>query len=178
LKLEIELEGENVEELLIKILQDHPGEPFSYSELLKLTKTKSRPELKKIVGKLIKDNPDKFRSKTVSRIAVIWGREPTEISATVSDENGDLKKRIVKLENENEKLKELEKENIELKKELTKKPSKKEKKGMKSAEEIKEKLLEDLVDTLTEEFPHALTTRQQLKQFFNEVVPVVLKRYF
>jgi len=163
-----------VEEELIKILLDNPGEPFSYTELLDLTKTKSRPELKKIVGKLIKDDPDKFRSKTVSRIAVVWGREPTEISATVSDENGDLKKRIAKLENENKKMKELEKENRELKK----KESKKEKKGMKSAEEIKEKLHEDLVDTLTEEFPHALTTRQQLKNFFNEVVPVVLKRYF
>lgn len=167
-----------MEEQLIKILQEHPGEPFSYSELLKLTKTKSRPELKKIIGKLTKDNPDKFGSKTVSRIAVVWGRESSEVSATVSDENGDLQKRIAKLESENKKLKDLEKENRELKKELTKKPSKKEKKGMKSAEEIKEQLLEDLIDTLTEEFPHALTTRQQLKQFFREVVPVVLKRYF
>ena len=163
-----------MEEQLIKILQEHPGEPFSHSELLKLTKTKSRPELKKIIGKLTKDNPDKFGSKTVSRIAVVWGRESSEVPATVSAENGDLKKRIAKLESENKKIKELEKENRELKK----KESKKEKKGMKSAEEIKEKLLDDLVDTLTEEFPHALTTRQQLKNFFKEVVPVVLKRYF
>ncbi|MFX1466595.1 MAG: hypothetical protein ACFFA5_09000 [Promethearchaeota archaeon] len=167
-----------MEEQLIKILQEHPSEPFSYSELLKLTKTKSRTGLKKIIGKLIKDNPDKFGSKTVSRISVVWGRESSEVSATVSDENGDLKKRIAKLESENKKLKDLEKENRELKKELTKKPSKKEKKGMKSAEEIKEHLLDDLIDTLTEEFPHALTTRQQLKQFFKEVIPVVLKRYF
>ena len=123
---------------------------------------------------MIKNNPDKFRAKTVSRIAVVWGRESSEVSATVSDENGDLKKRIAKLESENKKMKELETENTELKK----KESKKEKKGVTSAEEIKEKLLDDLVDTLTEEFPHALTTRQQLKNFFKEVVPVVLKRYF
>ena len=167
-----------MEELLIKILQEHPGEPFSYTELLKLTKTKSRPELKKTIGKLLKDNPDKFGSKTVSRIAVVWGRGSSEASATVSDENGDLKKRIAKLESENKKLRDVEKENIELKKELTKKLSKKEKKGMQSAEEIKEKLQDDLVDTLTEEFPHGLRTRQQLKQFFKENISFVLKRYF
>jgi cell shape-determining protein MreC len=166
-----------LEEQLKQILQEHPGEPFSYSELLKLTKTKSRTELKKIIGKLIKDNPDKFGSKTVSRITVVWGRETSEAAVTVGDENRDLKKRITKIESENKKMKDLEKENRELKKELAKTQSKKEKK-VKSTGEIKEKLLDDLIDTLTEEFPHALTTRQQLKQFFKEVIPVVLKRYF
>jgi len=167
-----------VEELLIKILQEHPGEPFSYSELLKLTKTKSRTELKKILGKLIKDKPDKFGSKTVSRIAVVWAKESKEALPTVGDEGDELKKRVTQLEKEKKKLAELEKENQKLKDELKKKESKKEEKGSKPAEEIKDKLLEDLIDTLSEEFPHALTTRGQLKQFFREVIPVVLKRYF
>jgi len=157
-----------VEEQLIKILQEHPGEPFSHTELLNLTKTKSRPELKKILTKLIKDNPDNFVSKKVSRIAVVWARESKEASTTISTESDDLKKRITQLEKDKEKLKD----------ELKKKESKTEKKGKKPEEEIKEKLLDDLIDTLTEEFPHALTTRGQLKQFFREVVPVVLKRYF
>jgi predicted nuclease with TOPRIM domain len=167
-----------VEEQLIKILQEHPGEPFSHSELLKLTKTKSRPQLKKILKKMIKDNPDNFGSKTVSRIAVIWARESKGALPTVSDESDELQKRITQLEKEKEQLKELEKENQKLKDELKKKESKKEEKGSKPADEIKDKLLEDLIDTLTEEFPHALTTRSQLKQFFKEVIPVVLKRYF
>ena len=157
-----------MEEQLIKILQEHPGEPFAHTELLNLTKTKSRPELKKILTKLIKDNPDNFVSKKVSRIAVVWARESKEASTTISTESDDLKKRITQLEKDKEKLKD----------ELKKKESKTEKKGKKPEEEIKEKLLDDLIDTLTEEFPHALTTRGQLKQFFREVVPVVLKRYF
>ncbi len=157
-----------MEEQLKKILQEHPGEPFSHSELLKLTKTKSRPELKKKLGKLVKDNPDKFGSKTVSRITVVWARESKEASLTISEESDDLKKRITHLEKENEKLMT----------ELKKKESREVKKRSKPAEEIKEKLLDDLIDTLTEEFPHALTTRSQLKQFFREVIPVVLKRYF
>jgi chromosome segregation ATPase len=168
-----------VEEQLMKILQEHPGEPFSHSELLKLTKTKSRPQLKKILTKMIKDNPDNFGSKKVSRIAVVWARESKEALPTVSDESDELQKRITQLEKEKEQLKELEKEHQKLKEELKKKESKKEEKRSKpAAEEIKDKLLEDLIDTLTEEFPHALTTRGQLKQFFKEVIPVVLKRYF
>ena len=157
-----------MEEQLIKILQEHPGEPFAHTELLNLTKTKSRPELKKILTKLIKDNPDNFVSKKVSRIAVVWSRESKETSPTIRDESNDLKKRITQLEKKKE----------ELKYELKGKKSKTEKKGEKPAEEIKEKLLDDLIDTLTEEFPPQIATRNHLKQFFKEVIPVVLKRYF
>ncbi|MFX1518756.1 MAG: hypothetical protein ACFFCD_02380 [Promethearchaeota archaeon] len=157
-----------MEEQLIEILQGHPGEPFSHAELLKLTKTKSRTELKKILGKLIKEKPDNFGSKKVGRIAVVWARESKEALPTVSDESDGLKKHITQLEKENQKLRD----------ELKKKESKKEEIGSKSAEEIKDKLLEDLIDTLTEEFPPQIATRNQLKQFFKEVIPVVLKRYF
>jgi cell shape-determining protein MreC len=166
-----------VEEQLIKILQEHPGEPFSHAELLKLTKSKSRPELKKILGKLIKTSPNQFGSKTVSRIAVVWAREAKEVSPAISDESDALQKRITQLEKETQRLKELETEHQKLKDELKKKESKKETHPSKPAEEIKEKLLEDLVDTLTEEFPTQLATKNELKQFFKEVVPVVLKRY-
>ena len=157
-----------MEEQLKKILQEHPGEPFSHSELLKLTKTKSRPELKKKLGNLVQDNPDKFGSKTVSRIAVVWARESKEASLTISDESDNLKRRITHLEKENEKLMT----------ELKKKESRRVKKRSKPAEEIEEKLLDDLIDTLTEEFPPQIATKNHLKQFFKEVIPVVLKRYF